>query len=186
MTMATLRPAASSYQRDIHRRIVPHVDRAIVSKIANKPEVVMSNYARQSPFEPMSIRVLLFQAGISNTLSNALLEARNLPDGWNGYGASRVSDHSLRLALNACSKLSELHGARFIEPSITPTCDGFISLDWLQNGRGLEIELRTDVAIVEPFVEVRNIVLPQLAKRWEHANVNILNRWYRWVAGIEM
>ena len=65
-------------------------------------------------------------------------EISSLPRNWDSYGAEPVNRRTLVYAVKVFLTLME---GRTIEPFITPTPDGGISIEWSAGQRGLDVEI---------------------------------------------
>jgi hypothetical protein len=73
-------------------------------------------------------------------LNSVLLGFANvitLPDNWNGEGATAISREAINRALAAIDHLLDRHAP---SPSVVPTPDAGVQLEWHRGGKDLEIE----------------------------------------------
>jgi len=64
-----------------------------------------------------------------------------LPTDWDGEGAVAIGQDVLAKAVHIVRQLQTKTGARFVEPFVSPTYDGFVQLDWTSDLRLLEAQL---------------------------------------------
>lgn len=73
------------------------------------------------------------------TVRNRLAVLADLPAGWDGYGAPRITPETTLFALQI---LQDLWTRRLPPPDISPMSNGALMIEWAQNGTELTIEIR--------------------------------------------
>jgi hypothetical protein len=82
---------------------------------------------------------------------------RHLERNWDSYGAPRVNRQSL---LEAASLLRELARAKTPAPSVVPTSDGSVQLEWHTRGIDLEVRWVSPTTVHVCLDDLRGILAP--------------------------
>lgn len=71
------------------------------------------------------------------------IELLDLPEGWDGYGASKVEEATVRQAIGLLFYSSDLLTPR---PAVVPTTSGGVQFEW-HGARDIEVEVRPDGSV---------------------------------------
>jgi hypothetical protein len=95
---------------------------------------------RQTLADSARETVLAEARAISFRFERRIQELWHLPPDWDGEGALAVRQDVLAKAVNIVRRLKAKTAARFVEPFVSPTYDGFVQLDWTSELRLFEAQ----------------------------------------------
>ena len=109
-----------------------------LSKSWNAPGYWVSNAGSYSAYRPVASPYQTPEPYLSPELEARLIELSLLKNGWDEGESLQISSEAVEAARSVLRQLSLVRP--FQGPSIVPTFDGFLQLEWHNTSRSLEFE----------------------------------------------
>ncbi len=98
-----------------------------------------------------------------DTTAQTMRRLSRLPANWSSYGSSHIEDAAI---ISAASFLIIVLGPRGLAPTVVPTLQGGVQLEWHRNGVDIEIEFSPQGALADAYVYER-----QTDTTWEPEHI---------------